>query len=161
MKLFYDTRANLALKTVFPTSIPKDLAIIIARNFQIKRKKTLDATLGEIQQEVYLANNDSCQKRQIIKSYLQANAQFDRACQKPELQIKYRKGHNNCDYSTLKKHFKKIKFKSSRKKRYKFLHKSKFPKRKKKGNICFICRQKEHFAERCPKEAKKNEFTVT
>lgn len=50
-----------------------DLTTVVEKKLQIKRR-TLDATIGEIHKEVYLAIDGLCQKEKTIKSYLQANA---------------------------------------------------------------------------------------
>ena len=87
-QLFYILGANINLKQAFLTSLPKVLANGAEMYIQNKFGSILNLTPRQIRQAVFLAFEDICNKRGVIRDYLKGNVCIDQACKKLELEIK-------------------------------------------------------------------------
>ncbi|KAK8575470.1 hypothetical protein V6N12_063142 [Hibiscus sabdariffa] len=91
IKLFFTLGADQSLKQVILASIPELLQNAIDRNLQQRRRNILQLTIGEIQQETFIALEELCDKKQIIKDYMSGSKELDKACKVPRLTIKCKK----------------------------------------------------------------------
>ncbi|KAK9047389.1 hypothetical protein V6N11_053235 [Hibiscus sabdariffa] len=89
IKLFYALGADQSLKQVILSSIPELLQNAVDRNLQRSRKHILQLTIGEIQQETFIALEELCDRKKTIKEYLTGTKELDKACKTPWLTIKY------------------------------------------------------------------------
>ncbi|KAK8314242.1 hypothetical protein V6Z12_D01G158900 [Gossypium hirsutum] len=124
---------------------------------QAAKQKHSSLTMGEIQQETYIALKDLYNRRKVFKDYLHGDKRLDKACDDSHLKIKCGKD-KSCYCPTKKKnHFRKMKKFSPIpfKKRYKwkYLKRRRSPKGV-KSTRCYICNQKGHFAKSCPNNKK-------
>ena len=69
-QLFYILGADVQLKHVFLNSVPLDLAKTVKKAFQNKKLRPMDATLAELHQELLLALEELCMRRQAFRTYL-------------------------------------------------------------------------------------------
>ncbi|KAK8980710.1 hypothetical protein V6N11_073025 [Hibiscus sabdariffa] len=69
-KLFYFLGADSNLKHTILASIPEILQNAVSRHLQSTGKRIENLTIGEIQQETYMALEEICDKKKIIKNYL-------------------------------------------------------------------------------------------
>ena len=106
----------------------------------------LNLTPGQIRHAVFLAFEDKCNKRSVIRDYLMGNVCIDQACKKPELEIKG--SCIDCKKKKKKRRFKKFKVsdKVQRRIKWKFFRKKRRFGAKKKGDRYFICNKKGHYA---------------
>ncbi|OWM73764.1 hypothetical protein CDL15_Pgr026868 [Punica granatum] len=88
VRLFYEFGADISLKQVFLSSIPATLAGAAERLLHDRGKRVIDCTVGEIQQEIHVALEDACLKKQVIKEVLKGDKSMEKACKRPELYIK-------------------------------------------------------------------------
>ncbi|KAK8579609.1 hypothetical protein V6N12_069923 [Hibiscus sabdariffa] len=93
IKLFFTLGADQSLKQVILASIPELLQNAVDRNLQQRRRNILQLTVGEIQQETFIALEELCDRKRIIKEYMSGSKELDKACKIPELTIKYKKEH--------------------------------------------------------------------
>ncbi|KAK9011413.1 hypothetical protein V6N11_044264 [Hibiscus sabdariffa] len=70
IKLFYFLGADPNFKHTILASIPEMLQNAVARHLQNAGRRVEDLTIGEIQQETYLALEEICDKKRIVKDYL-------------------------------------------------------------------------------------------
>ncbi|KAK9045323.1 hypothetical protein V6N11_059208 [Hibiscus sabdariffa] len=105
-KLFYFLGADLNLKHTILASIPEVLQNAVTRHLQNSGRKVENLTIGEIQQETYMALEEICDRRRIIKDYLSGSKEIDRACKDTRLQIKCKK-EGNCWCKQKEKRFRK------------------------------------------------------
>ncbi|KAK9011314.1 hypothetical protein V6N11_044166 [Hibiscus sabdariffa] len=157
-KLFYFLGADPNLKHTILASISEILQNAVSRHLQSTGKRIENLTIGEIQQETYMALEEICDRKKIIKNYLTGSKEIDRACKDARLQIKYKeKGDCNC---RQKRRFRKRSdqrpFRTPayprslrRKRKWRYLRK-KQPQGL-KSSRCYICGKQGHFAKRCPK----------
>ncbi|KAK8971827.1 hypothetical protein V6N11_075654 [Hibiscus sabdariffa] len=158
-KLFYFLGADPNLKHTILASIPEILQNAVSRHLQSTGKRVENLTIGEIQQETYMALEEICDRKKIIKNYLTGSKEIARACRDTKLQIKC-KEKEDCHCRQ------KMKFRSRRndqrpfrtpayprslrrKRKWRYLRK-KQPQGQ-KSSRCYICGKQGHFAKRCPK----------
>ncbi|PKH70316.1 hypothetical protein CRG98_050072, partial [Punica granatum] len=67
VRLFYELGADISLKQAFLSSIPASLEGAAERLLQARGKRVIDCTVGEIQQEIHVALEDACMKKQAIE----------------------------------------------------------------------------------------------
>ncbi|KAK8518691.1 hypothetical protein V6N12_011937 [Hibiscus sabdariffa] len=91
IKLFYFLGADPNLKHTILASIPEVLQNVVTRHLQNNGRKVENLTIGEIQQETYIAFEEICDRKRIIKDYLSGSKEIDRACKDTRLQIKCEK----------------------------------------------------------------------
>ncbi|KAK8997884.1 hypothetical protein V6N11_012420 [Hibiscus sabdariffa] len=70
IKLFFTLGADQSLKQVILASIPELLQNAVDRNLQQRRRNILQLTVGEIQQETFIALEELCDRKRIIKEYM-------------------------------------------------------------------------------------------
>ncbi|KAL4378433.1 hypothetical protein GQ457_02G038020 [Hibiscus cannabinus] len=157
-KLFYFLGADPNLKHTIFASIPEVLQNSVSRHLQSTGRRIENLTIGEIQQETYMAIEEICDRKKIIKDYLTGSKEVDRVCRDTKLQIKcVQKKDCSCHH---KKHFRRKKDHSSfrtpayprslrRKRKWRYLRK-KQPQGL-KSSRCYICGRQGHFAKQCPK----------
>ncbi|KAK8526460.1 hypothetical protein V6N12_020931 [Hibiscus sabdariffa] len=87
-KLFYFLGADPNLKHTILASIPEILQNAVSRHLQSTGKRVENLTIGEIQQETYMALEEICDRKKIIKNYLTGSKEIARACRDTKLQIK-------------------------------------------------------------------------
>ncbi|KAK8322521.1 hypothetical protein V6Z12_A12G172100 [Gossypium hirsutum] len=156
-KLYYALGLNPNLKPVILSSLPNPIQVAVNQALQTQNKDILQITVGELQQEVFVALEDICTRRMIFKDYLHGDKRIDRACDDSHLKYKCPKDHL-CDCRTKKKkHFKKTLFFSNFKKkkvrpRWRYLKKKR---KSTKSDRCYICNQKGHFSKNYPKNKKQ------
>ncbi|KAK8327455.1 hypothetical protein V6Z12_A11G183700 [Gossypium hirsutum] len=157
-KLYCALGLNPNLKPVILSSLPNPIQVAVNQALQTQNKDILQITIGELQQEVFVALEDICNRRMIFKDYLHGDKRIDRACEDSYLKYKCPKDHM-CDCRTKKKkHFKKhSSFLTSRRRkkvrpRWRYLKKKR---KSTKSDHCYICNQKGHFSKNCPKNKKQ------
>ncbi|PKI76592.1 hypothetical protein CRG98_002901 [Punica granatum] len=161
VRLFYELGADISLKQVFLSSIPASLAGEAERLLQARGRRVIDCTVEEIQQEIHVALEDACMKKQAIKEVLKGDKSMEKACKRPELYIKCSSREKDCSYPTKKKkHYKKWKMSKAKSRRYigkkwKYLRKKRRSGRKYKSSRCYICNRPSHFAKNCPRAPKQ------
>lgn len=106
--LFYALGANINLKQAFLTSLPKVLAIGTEIYIQNKFGSILNLTAGQIRQATFLALEDICNKRSVIRDYMKGDACIDQACKRPELKIEGKCFSCKRKGKKTKKRFRKI-----------------------------------------------------
>ncbi|MBA0727838.1 hypothetical protein Golax_000790, partial [Gossypium laxum] len=157
-KLFCALGLDPSLKQGVLTSIPDPLQVVVYHNLQRQGKNIINLTIGEIQQETFIALEDLCNRRKVFKDYLHGDRMLDKACDDSYLKIKCGKEKSCYCPTRKKKHFRRFKKfapKIPRKKkfRWRFLKKKRFSKEV-KSTRCYICNQKGHFAKSCPNNKK-------
>ncbi|KAG8488204.1 hypothetical protein CXB51_018358 [Gossypium anomalum] len=142
------------LKPVILSSLPGPIQIAINQALQQRNRDILQLTVGQIQQEVFIALEDICNRRKVFKDYLLGDRRIDQACDDSHLRYKCPKeGHCDCR-TKKKKHYKRFPEKPLRKKpRWRYLRKKK--KGSRKSNRCYICNKSGHFAKDCPRSKRK------
>ncbi|KAG8493395.1 hypothetical protein CXB51_010802 [Gossypium anomalum] len=142
------------LKPVILSSLPGPIQIAVNQALQQKNRDILQLTVGQIQQEVFIALEDICNRRKVFKDYLLGDRRIDQACDDSHLRYKCPKeGHCDCR-TKKKKHYKRFPGKSLRKTlRWRYLRKKR--KGSRKSNRCYICNKSGHYAKDCPKSKKK------
>ena len=104
-----------------------------------------------------------CSQQKFFDDYIHTKNQLQTPCHRPDLLIKWKHQDKRCSCSSSKKksHFKKFKFKSSKKTPFNFSRKRRwrfFKKRaflgKKKSDRCFVCNKRGHFSKDCPQKQK-------
>ncbi|KAK8562835.1 hypothetical protein V6N12_010901 [Hibiscus sabdariffa] len=93
IKFFFTLGADQSLKQVILASIPELLQNAVDRNLQQKKRNILQLTVGEIQQETFIALEELCDRKRIIKEYMSGSKELDKACKRPRLIIKCKKEH--------------------------------------------------------------------
>ncbi|KAG8492316.1 hypothetical protein CXB51_009828 [Gossypium anomalum] len=155
-KLFCALGLNPNLKPVILSSLPNTIQVAVNQALQTQNKEILQITVGELQQEVFVALEDICNRRMIFRDYLHSDKKIDKACNDSHLKYKCPKDDHLCDFRTRKKkHFKKHSFYSRKRKkikpRWRYLRKKR---KTTKSDHCYICNQKGHFSKNCPKNKK-------
>ncbi|OWM74410.1 hypothetical protein CDL15_Pgr013314 [Punica granatum] len=113
------TSLNISLKQAFLSSILASLAEAVERSLQTRRKRVIDCTVGEIQQEIHIALEDVCKKKEVIIEVLKGDRTMEKACRRLELYIKCSGRDKTCNCSTKKKkHYKKWKMSMAKSRRY-------------------------------------------
>ncbi|PKI42158.1 hypothetical protein CRG98_037454 [Punica granatum] len=112
-------------------------------------------------QEIHVALEDACMKRQAIREVLKGDKSIEKACKRPELYIKCSSKDKTCSCPTKKKkHYKKWKMSKAKSMRYS-VKKWKYPRKKRmfgkkyKSSRCYMCNQQGHFAKNCPRAPKQ------
>ncbi|KAK8575414.1 hypothetical protein V6N12_063087 [Hibiscus sabdariffa] len=96
-KLLYFLGADSNLKHTIIASIPEILQNAVSRHLQSTGRRVENLTIAEIQQETYMALEEICDRKRIIKDYLTGSKEIDRACKDTRLQIKCKeKGECHC-----------------------------------------------------------------
>ncbi|KAG8493198.1 hypothetical protein CXB51_010612 [Gossypium anomalum] len=143
------------LKPVILSSLLGPIQIAINQALQQRNRDILQLTVGQIQQEVFIALEDICNRRKVFKDYLLGDRRIDQACDDSHLRFKCPKeGH--CDCRTKKKrHYKRFPDKPLRKKKPRWRYLRKKRKNSRKSNRCYICNKNGHFTKYCPRNKKK------
>ncbi|KAG8502654.1 hypothetical protein CXB51_001139 [Gossypium anomalum] len=125
------------LKPVILSSLPGPIQIAVNQALQQRNRDILQLTVGQIQQEVFIALEDICNRRKVFKDYLLGDRRIDQACDDSHLKFKCPKdSHCNCR-TKKKKHYKKFPDKLLRRKpRWRYLRKKR--KSSRKSNRCYI-----------------------
>ncbi|KAK9047704.1 hypothetical protein V6N11_053540 [Hibiscus sabdariffa] len=76
-KLFYFLGVDANLKHTILASIPEILQNAVSRHLQSTGKRIENLTIGEIQQETYIALEEICDRKRIIKDYLTGSQEID------------------------------------------------------------------------------------
>ncbi|KAK8493539.1 hypothetical protein V6N12_055104 [Hibiscus sabdariffa] len=157
-KLFYFLGADPNLKHTILASIPEILQNAVSRHLQSTGKRIENLTIGEIQQETYMALEEISDRKKIIKNYFTGSKEIDRACKDARLQIKC-KEKGDCNYRQKRRFQKRSDqrpFRTPayprslrRKRKWRYLRK-KQPQGL-KSSRCYVCGKQGHFAKRCPK----------
>ncbi|KAK5772973.1 hypothetical protein PVK06_049275 [Gossypium arboreum] len=87
-KLFFALGVNPNLKSVIFSSLPNPLQVVVNQALQRQNKDILQLTIGELQQEVFIALEDICNIRRIFKDYLHGDKRIDKACDNSYLKYK-------------------------------------------------------------------------
>ncbi|KAE8667738.1 hypothetical protein F3Y22_tig00112383pilonHSYRG00545 [Hibiscus syriacus] len=87
-KLFYALGAEQSLKHAILASIPELVQNDIHIHLQQQRKDILQLTVGEIQQETFIAVEELCDRKKIIKDYMTGTRELDQACKEKGFTIK-------------------------------------------------------------------------
>ncbi|KAG8479495.1 hypothetical protein CXB51_029284 [Gossypium anomalum] len=142
------------LKPVILSSLPGPIQIAVNQALQQRNRDILQLTVGQIQQEVFIALEDICNRRKVFKDYLLGDRRIDQACDDSHLRFKCPK-ESHCDCRTKKKkHYKRFPDKPlKRKPRWRYLRKKK--KNSRKSNRCYICNKSGHFVKDCPRNKRK------
>ncbi|KAG8482389.1 hypothetical protein CXB51_027288 [Gossypium anomalum] len=142
------------LKPVILSSLPGPIQIAVNQALQQRNRDILQLTVGQIQQEVFIALEDICNRRKVFKDYLLGDRRIDQACDDSHLRYKCPKeGHCDCR-TKKKKHYKRFPGKSLKKTpQWRYLRKKR--KGSRKSNRCYICNRSGHYAKDCPKSKKK------
>ncbi|KAG8483875.1 hypothetical protein CXB51_022610 [Gossypium anomalum] len=153
-QLFCTLGLHHNLKPVILSSLPAPIQVAVNQTLQRQNKDIIQLTIGEIQQEVFIALEDICNRRKIFKDYLHGDRRLDQAYDESHLKFKCLK-EKHCDCRIKKKkHYKRFPEKPlKRKPRWRYLRKKR--RFSKKSNRCYICNQKGYFAKDCPKNKKK------
>ncbi|KAK8996461.1 hypothetical protein V6N11_081736 [Hibiscus sabdariffa] len=96
IKLFFALGTDQSFKQVILASIPELLQNAVDRNLQQRRKHILQLTVGEIQHETFIALEEMCDRKKIIKEYMMGSKDLEKACKTPGLTIKCKKEECNC-----------------------------------------------------------------
>ncbi|KAK8999124.1 hypothetical protein V6N11_070301 [Hibiscus sabdariffa] len=158
-KLFFFLGADPNLKHTILASIPEILQNAVSRHLQSMGKRVENLTIGEIQQETYMALEEICDRTKIIKNYLTGSKEIAGACRDTKLQIKC-KEKEDCHCKQKKKFrsrrsdqrpFRTPAYPRSlrRKRKWRYLR-NKQPQGQ-KSSRCYICGKQGNFAKRCPK----------
>lgn len=117
-RLFCVLGLNPNLKPVILSSLLYPIQVAVNQALQKQNKDILQITVAELQQEIFIALEDICNRRKIFKDYLHGDKRIDRACDDSYLKYKCTKDQL-CDCRIKKKkHFKKhSSFPTSRKKK--------------------------------------------
>ncbi|KAK8360347.1 hypothetical protein V6Z12_A04G157100 [Gossypium hirsutum] len=147
-KVYCALGLNPNLKQVILSSLPNPIQVAVNQALQTQNKDILQITVRELQQEVFVALKDICNRRMIFKDYLHGDKRIDRACDDSHLKYKCPKDHL-CDCRTKKKkHFKKHSSFPTSRRRKKVRPRWRYLKKKRKStkfDRCYICNQKGHF----------------
>ncbi|KAG8498470.1 hypothetical protein CXB51_005019 [Gossypium anomalum] len=149
---------NPNLKPVILSSLLDPLQVVVNQALQKQNKDIRHITVGELQQEVFIALEDICNRRRIFKYYLHGDKRIDRACDDSHLKYKCARDQL-CDCRTKKKkHFRKhslpkntSRWRRKKKPQWRYLKKKR---RTTKSDSCYICNQKGHFSKNYPKNKK-------
>ncbi|KAL2543130.1 CCHC-type domain-containing protein [Abeliophyllum distichum] len=113
-------------------------------------------SFGELHNMVLRTLKKLCNQRAFLTDIHTTDKKLEKACECPDWKVKCRHDHKSCSCPGKKKHhIKRLKFNKTRPKPFskkRRFFRCKFSKNK--GNRCFICRQKGHFAKNCPKQKK-------
>ncbi|KAH1129886.1 hypothetical protein J1N35_001264 [Gossypium stocksii] len=86
--LFCALGLNSNLKPVILSFILDPLQVTVNQALQRQNRDILQLTVGEIQQEVFIALEDICNRKKIFKDYLHGDKRIDRACDESYLKYK-------------------------------------------------------------------------
>lgn len=105
MKLFYALGSEPSLKQAVVASLPDPIQAAMNQNLYRQNKNILNLTMGEIQQETFIALENICNRSKVFKDYLHGDTRIDKACTVSHLKIKCGKEDKSCYCPTKKKHF--------------------------------------------------------
>ncbi|KAL4318901.1 hypothetical protein GQ457_18G021790 [Hibiscus cannabinus] len=155
-KLFYILGADINLKHTILASIPEILQNAITSHLQNRGRRIEELTIGEIQQETFMAIEELCEKRKVVKDFLQGSKQISRSCRDDKFQIKCKQKEDCKCRQHKQRRFTRYSFRPPaypkslrRKRKWRYLRK-KQPQGQ-KSSKCYICGKQGHFAKRCPK----------
>ncbi|KAL4388578.1 hypothetical protein GQ457_09G008110 [Hibiscus cannabinus] len=155
-KLFYILGADINLKHTILASIPEILQNAITSHLQNRGRRIEELTIGEIQQETFMAIEELCEKRKVVKDFLQGSKHISRSCRDDKFQIKCKQKEDCKCRQHKQRRFTRYSFRPPaypknlrRKRKWRYL-KKKQPQGQ-KSSKCYICGKQGHFAKRCPK----------
>ncbi|XP_061339072.1 uncharacterized protein LOC133285806 [Gastrolobium bilobum] len=147
-----------SLKNTYVASLPKEIQPELNKMAIAQGKDFTALTMGQIHQLTLEVVDKLCKQHKYMTDLMNQRSKYTQACKKPYLEIKCKDSNYDCG-PKKKNHFKKYNPKQKgrnkkNQKQYRFFKKKKF-RGKNRGQRCFICKKKGHFAKNCPNKSDK------